>query len=161
MVIRRSKEDDPKSDVELMEHLVKKSLDVNPHLRSGRRTGEVLRELKEEAVARAQAEQPSASKRQANVSDRRKSTIAFFLEQKAGEFKDQLADITAREKLLQQEKDALKATVADDIADFLALMAGAADSPEAREVLREQRAFLTALGLTDGDVIERARHRAK
>ncbi len=145
-----------------MEHLVKKSLDINPALRHGQDTGEVLAGLKQQAIARSDAQAPAAGgegrRPRLSKEERRKQTISFFFEQKLEEFDDDSADILERERKLAEEKADLQAQYAEEIVDFLGMMAGGAETPEAREVLRTFRKFLTALGLTEAQVTERARN---
>jgi hypothetical protein len=152
------------SGPELAEHLVKKSLDINPALRRGMATHEVLEELRKEAVARSQhgATQPEAAPAQAsraNLSDRRKSTVAFFLEQKAQEFDAAAGEIAVRERLLLNEKQELQKRIAQDLVDFLSLMSGGVDAPECHEILKDFRGFLTKLGSSDADLLRQAKNR--
>ncbi len=147
-------------DVELMEQLVKKSLDVNPELRGGKSTHEVLAALREEAIARSksggtsQPEQPTTS-----LADRRRGTIAFFLEQKVKEFGESEADISAREKVLRAERAELQARVVDDIEVFLALLSDGNESPEVRMVLTQFKHFLQQLGTSETQLLAAARRR--
>ena len=74
------------SDTSFMEHLVKKSLDVNPGLRAGRSTQEVLKSLRQEAIANAEAGQPdaalsipeAAASPAVSADERRLKSIQFF-----------------------------------------------------------------------------------
>jgi hypothetical protein len=157
---------EPASGTDLVEHLVKKSLDINPSLRRGKDTREVLDALKKEAVARSrqgsasgEAQTSGAEPSRVNLADRRKSTMVFFLEQKSQEFEGGAADIEAREKLLAREKQDLQKRFAEDIVDFLALMSGSTENPETREVLKDFRGFLTRLGITDQDLLRLAKNR--
>ncbi len=169
MVLKRPEatpNQEPEPKAELIEHLVKKSLDINPNLRGGKDTREVLEDLKREALARskqgggaAPAEGPAAaSAPRANLAERRKSTMAFFFEQKAQEFDGAIADLDARERLLHKERKELQERFTADLTDFVALMAGG-DSPEVREVLKEQRAFLTKLGANEQEILRQAKGR--
>ncbi|MBI5507583.1 MAG: hypothetical protein HY903_02405 [Deltaproteobacteria bacterium] len=151
----------PEPDVELVEQLVKKSLDINPDLRDGKNTHQVMQDLKRQAVARSKeggAGGGIAAPR-GNLAERRRGTIAFFFEQKASDFETAVADVTARERLLQQEKQALRDQVVGDLADFFALMAGGIQSPEAKDVIRENRPFLSKLGITEADLVAAASRR--
>jgi hypothetical protein len=167
MVLKRpttTPANEPAPTAELMEHLVKKSLDINPNLRGGKDTREVLEDLKREAVARAkqggasEAAPTGAAAPRANLAERRKSTMVFFFEQKAQEFDSAVADIDARERLIQRERKDLQERFSGDLVDFIALMAGG-DSPELRDVLREFRAFLAKLGANDQEIIRQAKAR--
>ena len=117
----------------------------------------MLANLRQQAIAQSKqgGGAPSAAPK-ASVAERRKSTIAFFLEQKAGEFEEVEADISTREKALQQERRELQGRVTDEIADFLGLMSGGVETPEARDILHHQRAFLTQLGISEVDLLKRA-----
>jgi len=143
-----------------MEHLVKKSLDINPGLRSGRSTGEVLEGLRREAAEGASLNSaPPAAEGRPRLSkeERRKQTIRFFLEQKLEEFSEEAEGIRVRQEQLAREQRELQQQYAEDITDFLGMMAGGGDAPEAREVLRNFRKFLADLGLTEAEAIARAR----
>ena len=89
MVLKRPKnisaqESENESDVELMEHLVKKSLDINPNLRGGRDTQEILKGLRKEAVSKSavgkaaadssDVAEPTAAEKKAKLAARRRST---------------------------------------------------------------------------------------
>jgi hypothetical protein len=169
MVVKRPKladdapQKDEKSSVELMEHLVKKSLDINPELRDGMRTGEVMDSLKQQALARSKTQpqgkgtpgRPADDK--AALAERRKSTISFFCEQKAKEYEEGSKALAIKEVALRKEREGLQARVANELSDFLGMIAGGTDGVEAREVLRTFRAFLSELGVTDTDLLARAK----
>ena len=145
------------SDTSFMEHLVKKSLDINPGLRAGRSTHEVLQSLRQEAVANAEAGTPdlalsvpeAASTPAASADERRLKSILFFLEQKAGEFASESKGIADQIAGLQAQLDGLRAAAVSDLADFLSLVGGGSESPETRRALRDHRALLQALGITE------------
>ena len=169
MVLKRPKNisgagPEDETDVELMEHLVKKSLDINPGLRDGRTTQEILEGLRQEAVARSGTADtppaPSASEKKASLAQRRRSTIEFFFEQKTEEFNSGARDVRARMRGLEKDLAALQRSTRDEMVDFLALLAGGADSPEAREVMRSHRNFLKELGCSDADIIAAAKKRS-
>jgi hypothetical protein len=157
MVLKRpdtgSSNTDPqgKPQIELIEELVKKSLDVNPSLGGGRDVQAVMSSLKKEAIQAKSGAPPSTPT--ASLADRRKSTIAFFLEQKQAEFEELAADITVRENVLLKERQDLQRRIFEELLDFLALMSGGVDSPEARQVVHEHRGFVAQLGVTEVDVV--------
>ena len=165
MVLKRpQKAETPKatcsdSDLQLMEHLVKKSLDVNPGLRAGRSTQEVLQNLRKEAVNKPEAEASVAAKPKASVSEKRRKTMEFFLEQKAEEYRDSADEIILRMKALEHELAGVRETTVDELIDFLSLISGGTDSPEAREVLRTYRDLLKELGVTEADILQAASSR--
>ena len=111
-------------DVELMEHLVQKSLAINPSLRGAKSTGEVLEDLRKQAVTRSKSAPPTPEPPtpKVDLAERRRSTITFFFEQKAQEFKEAARELVAREQQLQKEKQGLKAKVVEELADFLVLV---------------------------------------
>ncbi len=175
MVLKRPKniaaqESEEESDVELMEHLVKKSLDINPNLRDGRDTQEILKGLRSEAVSKSAAgkvaadssgvPEPSAAEKKAKLAARRRSTIEFFFEQKAEEFEAASREVNARRRALEAELKKLQATAVDEVVDFLSLLAGGADSPEARDVMKSYRKFLKELGVSDAEIVQAAKRRA-
>lgn len=172
MVVRRPQKDSEEStgtdkpELELMERLVKKSLDVNPSLKAGRDTRGALEALRQQAVARSKQSPgesggtSGAAEPGSDLSSRRQSAIAFFLDQKASEFQGQIDDIIARERALEAERAHLRERVLDEVADFFGLMSGGADSPEAHHVLRDHLAFLKSLGVSESDIVTRARRRA-
>lgn len=178
MVLKRPKniaaqESEEESDVELMEHLVKKSLDINPNLRDGRDTQEILKGLRSEAVSKSTAGKassgadassevaaPSAAEKQAKLAARRRSTIEFFFEQKAEEFEAASQEVNVRRRALEQELKKLQADALDEVVDFLSLLAGGAESPEARDVMKAYRKFLKELGVSDTEIVQAAKRRA-
>ena len=125
MVLKRpQKAEAPKatcsdSDLQLMEHLVKKSLDVNPGLRAGRSTQEVLQNLRKEAVNKPGTESTAAAKPKASVSEKRRKTMEFFLEQKAEEYRESADEIILRMKSLEHELTSIRETTVDELIDFL------------------------------------------
>ena len=145
------------SDTSFMEHLVKKSLDVNPGLRAGRSTQEVLKSLRQEAVANAEAGQPdaalnipeAAASPAVSADERRLKSIQFFLEQKGAEFASDSQGIASQIASLQAQLDGLRAAAVSDLADFLSLVGGGSDSAEARRALRDHRDLLSALGVSE------------
>lgn len=165
MVLKRpQKAETPKdscsdSDLQLMEHLVKKSLDVNPGLRAGRSTQEVLQNLRKEAVNPAGAQASTSAKPKASVSEKRRKTMEFFLEQKAEEYRESADHIALRMKALEHELAGVRETTVDELIDFLSLISGGTDSPEAREVLRTYRDLLKELGVSDNDILQAASSR--
>ena len=165
MVLKRpQKAETPKescsdSDLQLMEHLVKKSLDVNPGLRAGRSTQEVLQNLRKEAVSPAGSQASASAKPKASVSEKRRKTMEFFLEQKAEEYRESADHIALRMKALEHELTGVRETTVDELIDFLSLISGGTDSPEAREVLRTYRDLLKELGVSDSDILEAASNR--
>ena len=148
-------------DVELMEHLVQKSLAINPSLRGAKSTGEVLEDLRKQAVTRSKSAPPTPEPPtpKVDLAERRRSTITFFFEQKAQEFKEAARELVAREQQLQKEKQGLKAKVVEELADFLVLVSGGGETPEARQVMRDFRVFLQDLGVTEADVLRVASRR--
>ncbi len=175
MVLKRPKnisaqESENESDVELMEHLVKKSLDINPNLRGGRDTQEILKGLRKEAVSKSavgkaaadssDVAEPTAAEKKAKLAARRRSTIEFFFEQKAEEFGAASREVNARRRALEDELKKLQATTVDEMVDFLSLLAGGAESAEAREVMRSYRKFLKELGASDAEIVQAAKRRA-
>ena len=165
MVLKRpQKAETPKatcsdSDLQLMEHLVKKSLDVNPGLRAGRSTQEVLQNLRKEAVGKPVDQAATPAKPKASVSEKRRKTMEFFLEQKADEYRESADEIILRMKALEHELAGIRETTVDELIDFLSLISGGTDSPEARDVLRTYRDLLKELGVTDSDILEAASNR--
>ena len=165
MVLKRpQKAEAPKatcsdSDLQLMEHLVKKSLDVNPGLRAGRSTQEVLQNLRKEAVDPASAGAAAQARPKASVSEKRRKTMEFFLEQKAEEYRESADSIMIRMKALEHELTGVRETTVDELIDFLSLISGGTDSPEAREVLRQYRDLLKELGVSDDDILRAASSR--
>jgi hypothetical protein len=185
MVIKRpdmqSKGAEP--DLEIMEQLVKKSLEINPQLKDGKNTRQVLADLRNQALARSKSgsggggpssmgggqstmgqarsvgSAPAATAAKPDMAARRKNTISFFFEQKASEFEESVVDINMREKALQKEKNELQQRFFDELVDFFTLMAGGAQSPESRAVLVEQRAFLSQLGVAEADLIREVQRR--
>ena len=147
------------SDLQLMEHLVKKSLDVNPGLRGGRSTQEVMQNLRKEAVNPSAAEAAAVAKPKASVSEKRRKTMEFFLEQKAEEYRDSADSIMIRMKALEHELAGVRETTVDELIDFLSLISGGTDSPEAREVLRQYRDLLKELGVSDDEILRAASNR--
>ena len=144
-------------DTSFMEHLVKKSLDVNPGLRAGRSTQEVLKSLRQEAMANAQAGQPGAALSipeatatpAASPDERRLKSIQFFLDQKGAEFASDSQGIASQIASLQAQLDGLRAAAISDLADFLSLVGGGSESPETRRALRDHRELLNALGVSE------------
>jgi hypothetical protein len=170
MVLKRPKLDDAapkpdaKSDVELMEHLVKKSLQINPELRDGKGTHEVMDSLRQQAIAqsRSRAAPPPAAPSgpdKSALADRRKSTIAFFFEQKAKEVEEAQKDLAVREAALKKERQELQQRVSGELADFLGMMSGAVESPETREVLKDFKSFLSQLGVAPEELLQRAKRK--
>ncbi len=148
-----------KPDIQLMEELVKKSLDVNPALGGGRDAKQVIASFKEEASGAARTSPGAMPPPRASLAERRKATIKFFLEQKQEELEELSADITAREKLLAEERRQLQQRVYEEVVDFLALVSGGTESQEAREAVHECRSFIAELGVTEIDVIKGAQKR--
>ena len=97
--------------------------------------------------------------KKATLSQRRRNTIEFFFEQKAEEFEATSLDMASRMRALQDEHRQNQANTLDEIVDFLSLLAGGGESPEAREVMRVYRKFLSELGVSDADVIKACKGR--
>ena len=149
-------------DIELMEHLVKKSLDINPGLRRDRSTREFLKGIKKEAIEKSDrgASSPGEpTKKKASLAQRRRSTIEFFFEQKLEEYGEAAEEILKRIQALEAELKEARENSFDEIVDFLSLIAGAGDSPEAREVMRAYRKFLKELGVSEDDIIRACKDR--
>ena len=151
-------------EIELVEHLVKKSLDINPGLRQDRSTIEFLKGIKKEAVDKSgagAAHHAPAGKAQtkADRAQRRRNTIEFFFEQKMEEYVEAAQDITHRIQALESELDQTRKASFEEIVDFLSLIAGSGDSAEAREVMRAYRKFLKELGVTDDEVMKACKMR--
>ena len=147
-------------DLELMEHLVKKSLDINPGLRQQRSTREFLSGIKKEAVAKSNASASKAApveKKKVSLSQRRKSTIEFFFEQKMEEYTESAEEVMGRIQLLEEELRTAQESTVSEIVDFLSMISGSANSPEAREVMREYRQFIKALGISEEEIIKACR----
>jgi hypothetical protein len=144
-------------DIELVEHLVKKSLDINPALRNSKKTAEVMTALREEARARAQGGSPGSTTANLSKTDRRKQTITFFFTQKQEDFDEAVSGILERERALAAEKAALQGQFIQELADFLQMATGGVDSPEAREVVHSFRKFVTDLGINEAELFVRAR----
>ena len=150
------------SDTSFMEHLVKKSLDVNPGLRGGRSTQEVLNSLRQEAMANAQAGESggalsipeAAAMPTAGPDERRLKSIQFFLDQKGAEFAADSQGIADQIAGLQAQLDGLRAAAVSDLADFLSLVGGGSDSPETRRALRDHRELLSALGISEDALLK-------
>ena len=149
-------------DIELMEHLVKKSLDINPGLRQDRSTREFLRGIKKEAVeksGRGGKRSPDPAKKKASLAQRRRNTIEFFFEQKLEEYGETAEEILKRIQALEAELKESRQSSFEEIVDFLSLIAGSGDSPEAREVMRAYRKFLKELGVSEDDIIRACKER--
>lgn len=164
------------ADVELMEELVRKSLQVNPSLKDGKSTGQVIDDLRSMALERsarhggpggqggAGAARGGGGRPEAPAderSERRVKTISFFLLQKQEELAEQEADLAAQERALAKRRQELTARLLDEVAEFFGLMAGGAESPEARTALRQQRAFIEQLGVSEADLARRARRKGE
>ncbi len=148
---------------QLSEHLVKRALEINPSLRGGEKsTHEVMEDLRAQARARSKTggaeEAPAAPPTKNEMVERRKASVSFFLEQKSNELDQALSDITARERLLADEKKALQKRVAQEIGDFLSLVASGQEAPpEIREVLSRFRALMQKLSVTEADILRASR----
>ena len=62
-------------------------------------------------------------------------------------------------KALEHELAGIRETAVDELIDFLSLISGGTDSPEAREVLRTYRDLLKELGVTEADILQAASNR--
>ena len=147
-------------DLELMEQLVKKSLEINPEMRGGKRTAEVMEDLRKQAVGQSKSAPTAVSTApKPSLTERRLSTMAFFFEQKQAEFQENLGEIAVKERELEKEKKELKVRFGDELTDFLALMSGGTETPESKEILRRYRSFVAALGLNEADILRVAKTR--
>lgn len=141
--------------LDLMEHLVRKSIEINPMLQTERDLNESVKAIKAQAAGPAQSDvQPRAT---LSKSERRKQTIAFFFGQKEEEFNDDMAQLIEQKRQLEAQMAQVQATYCSEVVDFLAMMQGGADTPEAQSVLGEFGRFLKALGVSEGEVIARVR----
>ncbi len=166
MAVRRPPQAPPGTsvpDVELMEHLVKKSLDINPQMRGGKSTHEVMEDLRKEAIARSKTAgvgtAPPSGAAKASLSERRRATIAFFFEQKSAQMQTVLADLRARERALADEKRVIQKQLVDEIVDFIHMVSSGAEVPELRGVLLAHRGLLAELNVSEADLIRLAKGR--
>jgi hypothetical protein len=160
------------SDDDLMEKLIKQSIKVNPTIKDGRSTQAVIDDFRQQAAALTKKGgvetmpkiMPSTSAKTesavAGLSERRLTTIKFFFEQKVEEFDVEQKDILIRERELQKDKDTLRFKFIAALADFFSLMAGGAESPEARKIMRDFSGFLQALGVSESDIVRKTRERS-
>lgn len=162
---------------DLIDHLVKKSLEINPSLRQGRRsTGEVMADLKKQAIASAKeaaaergpAEAPPASPGAATappppddpqqvanrVAAKRKVTVTYYLEQKSADYQRRLVSIQQREAQLQAERAALQQETLNDVVDFFTVVTFGTQGTEARDALAAAGQYLQKLGLTEAQLLQ-------
>lgn len=164
MVIKRpkktgSKKEGKKSSTEsqLMEHLVKKSLNINPELPDAAQPEQIVKTLRGEAPEKSlsQGSAESPHQRKKALAKRRRDTIAFFFEQKRLEFDESMTVLLQKIALIEGQQDTLKEQTIQALVDFLSLLPGAADSPEAREVMRQHQELLQLLGITDAHISQK------
>lgn len=169
MVLRpKNLEPDPEiPDVEFVEELVRKSLAVNQHLRSGESTTKYLKKLRQEAAAAAKgpvgdtsghAAEAAAPKPRSQL-DRKKSTLGTFIESKAVDFDGQLAKLTEKRRQLEQEERQLREKFIDGLVDMLVLVSEGEDLSAFRSVLGQHQAFVSQLGVRDVDLLKAAKKR--
>ena len=92
-------------------------------------------------------------------SARGRNTIHFFFEQKEDGFETVSLDINRRMDALKEELKKAQQETLNEIIDFLALLAGGADSAEAREVIRGYGGFVCKLGSSESEIIRVVKRR--
>ena len=152
MVVRRPKissrqDGDGSDDDGITEHLVRRSLAVNPSMRDGRTTHQVMDNMRAEAVQKAgtprdgttPAGLTGSATGSKSATARLRQTIEFFFEQKSLDYRDLADELDERLRALEIERAELRDSIAGELLDFLSLMAGGGDSPEARAVFKQYR----------------------
>ena len=137
-------------------------LGINPALGDIKSTEEALSELRQRALKQSEsggevAAEPSP--RSAELAKRRRSSVAFFFEQRSKEYKESVADVTGRRREVDSDQAALNKAAVDDLVEFLSLMPSGAESLEAREAMAEHGELLERLGVTIDELIAAARRR--
>jgi len=157
-------------DAKFVDEMVRASLAVNPNLKHGASTNTFLAKLREQAMSGG-APSPSsssagggkaaASDAPASIDDKRKQTIRLFLDLKSDDLDRELGVLEQQRAAIEAQEAALKQRAAEEIVDHLMVVnAAGADLSLAKEVLREFKALLARLGVTDNDLLRQA-HRRK
>ena len=174
MVLRRPKEPEPEApDVEFVEELVRKSLEINAQLRNGDSTSRYLQHLRDQARAQVQEAKgvapgkpapgkvaaPTPSAGAAPQADRKLKTFSDFIHLKSDEFAAKHSDIRKRRAALDAEEAALQKATVDGLVDLLMVIADGDDVARFRSVLWDHVGFLTELGVRDVDLLKAAKRR--
>jgi hypothetical protein len=157
MTVRRRGGSDDKDDLALVDEMVRKSLAVNPGLRQGRATVEVLQGLRDEVLARAKTGPAPAPKPDPGRPDARLEAIEIFLRDKARTFPELSADVRHKIAALQAHLQTLREDTLKAISDLVGAMLQTGLDPKAcQRSLAQFRDLLGQLDVTEQEILQRA-----
>lgn len=154
------------SAVKFAEQLVRKSLAINPGMRgSGESTHDYLVRMRDIALSQAKGASPgkgvpaAASTPTKSMAARRDETASNFLTQKQDYFHQGISGLRERMEVLRKEEQSMRERVVQEITEFMIVVWSEVDVAESQATLKKFRAFLAELGITEVDLVKRARSR--
>lgn len=145
-------------DLELMEDLVRASLAVNPAMRGGLDTVDVMERLRQQAAEQpgepAEAQAPSASDEERAA---RRANLELFLKSKQRDVREKLTALEEQRKQLEAEVQATRRRALAELVDFLTLLA--LDESEWSRLLAAHQELLTALKITTSELLKKIKQR--
>jgi hypothetical protein len=166
MVLKRPDEGNPiLPDVDLVDELVRKSLEINKHLKAGDSTGRYLESLRESVRQKVPGAEDKSGKVELKkgaappkapekMVDRKARTFVDFLKLKSDEFQNRHQQLREKRKELEREEAELRNQTAHAISDMLMVVADGEDVAPFRAALTDESAFLSLLGVRDVDLLK-------
>ncbi|MBN1962775.1 MAG: hypothetical protein JW841_17730 [Deltaproteobacteria bacterium] len=145
-------------EAKIVDELVRKSLDVNPEMRRGRDTQEVLDELRGKAIAKAKA-QPSNNETPIAFSgkDPRLQTIEIFMRDKAQNYPKIISELEARIESIRKEIEQTRIGTISEITELVkAMLLSGAQTQGIHSTLNAFRDLLTSLKTNEFDIVNNA-----
>lgn len=150
------------TDAKFVDELVRKTLDVNPEIRRGRDTQEVLDELRGKAVAKAKTGPAGSLVAAFGGKDPRLQTIDIFLREKGQVFPKLITEFEARITAIRQEMEQARLTTIAEILELVGvLMVSNAPADAVQTILRDHRALFAALKVTEVEILTSAANRKR
>jgi hypothetical protein len=146
-------------DVELMEDLVRASLAVNPTMRGGLETADVVERLRQQATETpvSKSAPPPEGGGSAEERDARRANVEFFLKSKRREVREKLSALDEQRRQLEIQVEASKRRAMVELVDFLTL--SGLDKTEASRVLGTHKELLSDLNTNAPDVLKKIEER--
>jgi hypothetical protein len=162
MAIKRPKGREPKfevPDTKFIDEMVRASLAVNPSLKNGETTSKYLERMRQVALGGksiAPAAPAAAAPTPPSESDKRQTVIRQFLELRGDDLAREVEEIQARQRELAEQEAQVKQRAAEDIVDHITVVTAAgADLSMVKSCLREAKALLSQLGVTENEILRR------
>lgn len=154
MPVKRPQGVEPKFEVpnvQFVDNLVRRSLEINPKIREGLTTQQFLERLRQAAQGQPQAKAQAPA---TTADDHSAHTLALFMRERSEDFERSARDLRAELAKVQARQTELQQQTLAQVVEFLKFLYGPGMPEPKATTLKPFAAFLGDLGKSDQEILK-------